>query len=578
MATEMGAIANMLEQQDDSETPLKKKLNSAGKILTFVGLIICAAIFSIGLLYGRLLLPQFLVAISLAISIIPEGLPATASIVMALCVKRMAKKNALIKKLPAVETLGNATVICTDKTGTLTLNKMTVTELAFAENFSTNKTTKIKDLTSDKISKELILAALLRNGASYNAKNNELIGDPTEGALLLLSKKAGLSVNQLRKMYPRIKEQAFDSERKLMTTVHLINKEKIAYTKGAIDELLAKSKYLLTPNGKRLLTEKDKQQILFLNEQMSQNALRVLGLARKDITKNELNCDLESELTFIGLIGMIDPPRPEVIQAVETCRSARIKTVMITGDHKTTALAIAKDLHIYHSGDLAISGQELDAMSDQELDLILKRATIFARVSPADKLRIIQSLKRCGEVTAMTGDGVNDAPALKAADIGVAMGINGSDVAKDAADMILLDDSFTTIVTTIKEGRRVYRNIQKIIQFLLVGNVAEISTLAIATIFNWNAPLLALHILWVNLATATLPALALGVDPASPNIMKHKPVKTGTVFEKDLVWRVISQGLFVALLTLTAYWIGAHYYWPNNGFQCISSLPNDSFI
>ena len=273
MATEMGAIANMLEQQDDSETPLKKKLNSAGKILTFVGLIICSAIFSIGLLYGRLLLPQFLVAISLAISIIPEGLPATASIVMALCVKRMTKKNALIKKLPAVETLGNATVICTDKTGTLTLNKMTVTELAFAENFSTNKTTKIKDLTSDKISKELILAALLRNGASYNAKNNELIGDPTEGALLLLSKKAGLSVNQLRKMYPRIKEQAFDSERKLMTTVHLINKEKIAYTKGAIDELLAKSKYLLTPNGKRLLTEKDKQQILFLNEQISQNAL-----------------------------------------------------------------------------------------------------------------------------------------------------------------------------------------------------------------------------------------------------------------------------------------------------------------
>lgn len=578
MATEMGAIANMLEQQDDSETPLKKKLNSAGKILTFVGLIICAAIFSIGLLYGRPLLPQFLVAISLAISIIPEGLPATASIVMALCVKRMAKKNALIKKLPAVETLGNATVICTDKTGTLTLNKMTVTELAFAENFSTNKTTKIKDLTSDKISKELILAALLCNDASYNAKNNELIGDPTEGALFSLSKKAGLSVNQLRKMYPRIKEQAFDSERKLMTTVHLINKEKIAYTKGAIDELLAKSKYLLTPNGKRLLTEKDKQQILFLNEQMSQNALRVLGLARKDITKNELNCDLESELTFIGLIGMIDPPRPEVIQAVETCRSARIKTVMITGDHKTTALAIAKDLHIYHSGDLAISGQELDAMSDQELDLILKRATIFARVSPADKLRIIQSLKRCGEVTAMTGDGVNDAPALKAADIGVAMGINGSDVAKDAADMILLDDSFTTIVTAIKEGRRVYRNIQKIIQFLLVGNVAEISTLAIATIFNWNAPLLALHILWVNLATATLPALALGVDPASPNIMKHKPVKTGTVFEKDLVWRVISQGLFVALLTLTAYWIGAHHYWPNNGFQCISSLPNDSFI
>ncbi|GAA3633160.1 calcium-translocating P-type ATPase, PMCA-type [Lactobacillus hamsteri] len=557
MATEMGAIAGMIENEDNIETPLKRKLNSAGKVLTVVGLIICVVIFAIGIMYGRPLVPQFLVAISLAISIIPEGLPATASIVMALGVKRMAKKNALIKKLPAVETLGNATVICSDKTGTLTLNKMTVTEAAFADNLKSGKTTEVKDIKSNQLSNELALAGLLCNDASFDPEDKEkIIGDPTEGALIPFAEQFKLQLNT-RNKYPRIGEQPFDSDRKMMTSVHEINNEKVAYTKGAIDELLNRCTNISTRTGIRKLTETDREQILSLNKKMSEDALRVLGFAKRNVDAVNLNSDLENNLTFIGMVGMIDPPREEVAESVKTCRDAGIRTIMITGDHKITALAIAKKLNIFKPGDLAISGQELDQMSDAELDVAVRKATVFARVSPADKLRIIKSLKRNGEVTAMTGDGVNDSPALKAADIGVAMGITGTDVAKNVSDMILLDDSFTTIATAIKEGRRVYRNIQKIIQFLLVGNIAEISTLTIATIFNWDAPLLAIHILWVNLATATLPALALGVDPASPNIMKHKPVKSGTLFEKDLVWRVITQGLFVAVLTLTAYWVGA---------------------
>ena len=292
---------------------------------------------------------------------------------------------------------------------------------------------------------------------------------------------------------------------------------------------------------------------------MSEDALRVLGFAMRTLTAlpTDDNENVEFDMTFVGVTGMIDPPRKEVADSVRTCRQAGIRTIMITGDHKVTALAIAKELDIYREGNIVISGEELDTMTDDELDDAVKTTTVFARVSPADKLRIIQSLKRTGEVAAMTGDGVNDSPALKAADIGVAMGITGTDVAKDAADMILLDDSFTTIAYAIKEGRRVYRNIQKVIQFLLVGNIAEILTLFVATLFNWDAPLLAVHILWVNLATATLPALALGVDPASKNIMKHKPVKSGTLFEKDLVRRVITQGIFVAAMTTCAYWIGA---------------------
>ena len=559
MNTEIGQIAGMLEDDDTSDTPLKRKLNAVGKILTIIGLIICVLIFAIGAFYGRPLLPQFLVAISLAISIIPEGLPATATIIMALGVQRMAKEHALIKNLPAVETLGNATVICSDKTGTLTLNKMTVTHLANGDDFLNKKILKVqKAVKNNNAYKDLMYAASLCNDASLSpASPEEIIGDPTEGALIPLAQDFGYSVSSLRKEYPRLGEYPFDSIRKRMSTIHEINNEYVAYIKGALDELLPLCDSIATSNGVQKLTKTDKENILALSHKMSDQALRVLGFASRTILNlPQENENIEQHLVFLGAVGMIDPARDEVKASIKMARKAGIKTIMITGDHKNTAVAIAKDLGIYANGNTVISGTELNEMTDSELDQAVKSTTVFARVSPNDKLRIIQSLKRNEEVVAMTGDGVNDSPALKAANIGVAMGISGTDVAKDVSDMILLNDSFTTITAAIKEGRKVYRNIQKVIQFLLVGNIAEITTLFIATLFNWDAPLLAVHILWVNLATASLPALALGVDPASKNIMKHKPVKTGTLFERDLVWRVISQGIFVALMTLLAYWIG----------------------
>ena len=559
MNTEIGQIAGMLEDDDTSDTPLKRKLNAVGKILTIIGLIICVLIFAIGAFYGRPLLPQFLVAISLAISIIPEGLPATATIIMALGVQRMAKEHALIKNLPAVETLGNATVICSDKTGTLTLNKMTVTHLANGDDFLNKKILKVqKAVKNNNAYKDLMYAASLCNDASLSpASPEEIIGDPTEGALIPLAQDFGYSVSSLRKEYPRLGEYPFDSIRKRMSTIHEINNEYVAYIKGALDELLPLCDSIATSNGVKKLTKTDKENILALSHKMSDQALRVLGFASRTILNlPQENENIEQHLVFLGAVGMIDPARDEVKASIKMAREAGIKTIMITGDHKNTAVAIAKNLGIYANGNTVISGTELNEMTDSELDQAVKSTTVFARVSPNDKLRIIQSLKRNEEVVAMTGDGVNDSPALKAANIGVAMGISGTDVAKDVSDMILLNDSFTTITAAIKEGRKVYRNIQKVIQFLLVGNIAEITTLFIATLFNWDAPLLAVHILWVNLATASLPALALGVDPASKNIMKHKPVKTGTLFERDLVWRVISQGIFVALMTLLAYWIG----------------------
>ena len=559
MNTEIGQIVGMLEDDDTSDTPLKRKLNAVGKILTIIGLIICVLIFAIGAFYGRPLLPQFLVAISLAISIIPEGLPATATIIMALGVQRMAKEHALIKNLPAVETLGNATVICSDKTGTLTLNKMTVTHLANGDDFLNKKILKVqKAVKSNNAYKDLMYAASLCNDASLSpASPEEIIGDPTEGALIPLAQDFGYSVSSLRKEYPRLGEYPFDSIRKRMSTIHEINNEYVAYIKGALDELLPLCDSIATSNGVQKLTKTDKENILALSHKMSDQALRVLGFASRTILNlPQENENIEQHLVFLGAVGMIDPARDEVKASIKMAREAGIKTIMITGDHKNTAVAIAKNLGIYANGNTVISGTELNEMTDSELDQAVESTTVFARVSPNDKLRIIQSLKRNEEVVAMTGDGVNDSPALKAANIGVAMGISGTDVAKDVSDMILLNDSFTTITAAIKEGRKVYRNIQKVIQFLLVGNIAEITTLFIATLFNWDAPLLAVHVLWVNLATASLPALALGVDPASKNIMKHKPVKTGTLFERDLVWRVISQGIFVALMTLLAYWIG----------------------
>lgn len=479
MDTEIGQIAGILENDDAGDTPLKRKLNTVGKTLTIIGLIICVLIFAIGALYGRTLLPQFLVAISLAISIIPEGLPATATIIMALGVQRMAKQHALIKKLPAVETLGNATVICSDKPGTLTLNKITVTHLANGDDFLNKKILSIQKASKNSSSyKQLIYAASLCNDANFDLDNpKEVIGDPTEGALLPLAEDLGYSALNLRKEYPRLSEYPFDSIRKRMSTIHeIINNEYVAYTKGAIDELLPLCDYILTSNGPRKLTKADKENILALSHKMSDQALRVLGFASKNILNlPQEDEDIEQYLVFLGAVGMIDPARDDVKASIKTAREAGIKTIMITGDHKNTAVAIAKNLGIYTNENTVISGSELNEMTDKQLDQAVKSATVFARVSPNDKLRIIQSLKRNDEVVAMTGDGVNVSPALKAADIGVAMGIGGTDVAKDVSDMILLNDNFTTITSAIKEGRKVYRNIQKVIQFLLVGNIAEIT-------------------------------------------------------------------------------------------------------
>ena len=563
MDTEVGNIASLIEDQDELDTPLKRKLNAVGKTLTIVGLIVCVLIFIIGAIYQRPRVPQFLVAVSLAISIIPEGLPATCTIVMALGVQRMAKRNALVRKLPAVETLGCASVICSDKTGTLTLNRMTVTDIAVFRDFERGRSSIVEDVKAKDMQNcysHLIYAAALCNDASFDPDNEgEIIGDSTEGALIHMSKNLGIDHEILEDKYPRVFERPFDSDRKRMTTVHVIDEEITAYTKGAVDEILPVCSHILTSGGIREMDAKDRLRINKLCESMSENALRVLGFSMRIIPAipDDDDTDLEDSMIFIGAVGMIDPPRSEVAESVRTCRRAGIRTVMITGDHKITALAIAKELGIYQDGSHIVSGDELAAMSDKQLDDVIENTSVFARVSPADKMRIICSLKRKGEVAAMTGDGVNDSPALKAADIGVSMGITGTDIAKEASDMILLDDSFTTIAYAIKEGRRVYRNIQKVIQFLLAGNIAEILTLFVATVLNWDAPLLAVHILWVNLATATLPSLALGVDPASRDIMDHPPVKSGTLFEKDLISRVITQGVFVAAMTIAAYWIGA---------------------
>ena len=534
MNTEVGKIAGMLEEEDDLETPLKKKLNSVGKILSLVGLVVCVLVFVIGMLRGRQILPLVMTAISLAISIIPEGLPATATIIMALGVQRMAKKNALVRNLPAVETLGGATVICCDKTGTLTLNKMTVTHVAINGDFVEGNATDASESVQKygDLCRDLVFGCALCNNASKDPdRPGETLGDPTEGALLFYADKFGDDYDQLKTQYPRLFEQPFDSVRKRMTTVHEIDGKIVAYTKGAVDEMLPLCTHVLTKEGVRAMTEEDRAQILALVQKMSAEALRLLGFAKRELAAvpDDEQADVEINMTFVGAVGMIDPPRNEVIGAVETCHTAGIQVIMITGDHKITATAIAKQLHIYQEGNIVITGQELDEMTDDELDAAVKKTTVFARVSPSDKMRIIRSLKRNGEIAAMTGDGVNDSPALKEADIGVAMGITGTDVAKDAADMILMDDNFTTIEYAVREGRRVYRNIQKVIQFLVAGNIAEILTLFLAVCFNWADPILAVHILLINLATDSLPAIALGVDPSDSNVMKTKPVKSGSL-------------------------------------------------
>ncbi|GAA4653306.1 cation-translocating P-type ATPase [Anaerocolumna aminovalerica] len=560
MNTEVGQIAHMIDSQNEFDTPLKKKLTSVGKTLTIVGLVVCALIFAIGFFYKQPLIPLLMTAISLAISIIPEGLPATATIVLALGVQRMAKRGAIIRKLPAVETLGGATVICSDKTGTLTLNKMTVTQIAIASDVGSGKARPTQSaLKMNGSYYELIRAGALCNNAEFDPDNpGSILGDPTEGALIVLSQKFGEDHGDLEEDCPRLFEQPFDSHRKRMSTINEVGGKPVVFTKGAIDELIPVCTKILTAEGERPITDEDIESVRRISDGMASDALRVLAFAKKsiDTVPEDDDADVEFGLTFIGLVGMIDPPREEVKAAIKTCWDAGIRTVMITGDHRITAVAIAKELDIWHKGDTVYTGDELDEMSDNDYNNAVRTTSVYARVTPEQKLKIVEALKRTGEIVSMTGDGVNDAPALKAADIGIAMGLSGTDVAKEASDMIITDDNFTTIVDAVKEGRRVYRNIQKVIQFLLAGNISEILTIFIATLFNFPAPLLAVHILWINLATDTLPALALGVDPPEADVMKHKPKKSGTLFEKALVIRVITQGCFIAAATLIAFFIG----------------------
>ena len=590
MGTEVGQIAGLLEGDEELDTPLKRKLASFGKLLTIVGVAAALAVVAIGLAYGRPFVPLLLLAVSLAISVIPESLPATATIVMALGVQRMARHQALVRRLPAVETLGGATVICTDKTGTLTENRMSVVRVALGPDLDrgTAQEPAAALAAHPALFGDLAFVAALCNDASFaegeaapgaagsgeaegergpadggrppaadGAAADAVIGDPTEGALLVMARDIGVEPAALRASYPRLAERPFDSDRKRMATVHERDGQVVAAVKGALDGLLPRCAFVMDDDGPRPITDDDRAHALEAAARLSDEALRVLAFATRALPAVPGDEeDIERELVLVGLVGMMDPPRPDVRAAVDTCRTAGVRTVMITGDHAATARAIGEELDIYRPGDLVVTGEELEEMDDAALDDAVRRASVFARVSPYHKLRIVRALKHDGEVTAMTGDGVNDAPALKAADIGVAMGITGTDVAKDAADMVLLDDRFTTIVYAVREGRRVHRNIQKVVQFLVADNLAEIVVLLAAVALNWNAPLTAVMILWVNLATATLPALALGVEPSSRHIMEHPPLRAGTLLEGRQARRVVFQGLFVATFALLAFVIG----------------------
>jgi len=565
MNTEVGKIANMIESTEKQLTPLQIKLNKLGKTLGLLALGICAFIFIVGLLYGKNPISMFMTAVSLAVAAIPEGLAAVSTIVLAIGVQRMVKKNSIVKKLPAVETLGSATVICSDKTGTLTQNKMTCEKIYVNDNLL--EVSKVQNSEVEK----LIYACVLCNDSKVDS-NGTLTGDPTETALIDLALELNYNVDNISH-FERVDEIPFDSERKLMTTVNNVNGKFMVYTKGGVDELLSRcNRYEINNEIKNNISEFENK-ITKENENMAQNALRVLAFGYKEFdhkpSKDEL-VNIESNLIFVGLVGMIDPPREEVKSAVEKCKTAGIKPVMITGDHKITAIAIAKKLGILNNEEEALTGLELEKMSDEDLIKNIRNYSVYARVSPEHKVRIVKAWQENGEVVAMTGDGVNDAPALKTANIGCAMGIVGTDVSKEAADVILTDDNFATIVSAVEEGRRIYDNILKAIQFLLSSNIGEIITLFVAIIAtpliaNWfgisniNAlvPLLPIHILWINLVTDSLPALALAIEPPAKDIMNRKPLKNKKgIFTKGMTLRITYQGFMIAILTLIAFCLG----------------------
>lgn len=563
MDTEVGHIATLIMDDTAPTTPLQKKLAGTSKTLGIAALLICIVIFVVGVLKNIPIFDMFMTSVSLAVAAIPEGLPAIVTIMLSLGVQRMAKKNAVIRKLPAVETLGSATVICSDKTGTLTQNKMTVTHISSIDG---------DEKLDSHFGKFIFSLSCLCNDSIMQIQKNKvtLSGEPTETALVMAAYKTGHQKAKLDLTYKRVFEIPFDSQRKLMSTVHRQNDKLattgnfISITKGAPDILIERCNYLYE-NGKQVqLTAFKRSLIAKHNQDMATKALRVIAVAYKDVnslpdTASSMN--LEKSLTFVGLIGMIDPPREEVRDAVLTCKMAGIKPVMITGDHVSTACAIARELGIMGPHDKAATGKELALMDDKKLSEVINHYSVFARVSPEHKVRIVKAFQANGEVVAMTGDGVNDAPALKAADIGCAMGITGTDVAKNAADMILTDDNFATIVSAVKEGRGIYDNIRKSIHFLLSSNIGEILTIFTAILFGLPSPLLAVQLLWVNLVTDSLPAIALGMEPAEKNIMKRKPLSaTKGMFSGGLVFKIIFEGIMIGSLSLLAFVIGIRYF------------------
>ncbi len=552
MDSEVGRVAGLLLEQEEAETPLQRRMGEISKTLSFVCLCVCAVMFGVGLIEGRGMVDMLMTAVSLAVAAIPEGLPAIVTIVLALGVQRMARRGAIVKKLPAVETLGCAGVVCSDKTGTLTQNKMTARQVWVPAG-------------GDR--RALLTAAALCNDAALSGEKS--FGDPTETALVDAARKEGLDKNALERETPRRGEVPFDSERKLMTTVHTLPGGGFRLcVKGAPDVLLAKCG----------LGEAEKRAALAVNDQMAGQALRVLGVAERRLDKlpETLTAEtLERELRFLGLVGMMDPPRPEVKEAVAQCRRAGIKPVMITGDHKLTAVAVAEELGIYRKGDLALTGAELDFMPQELLEQDVEKFTVYARVSPEHKTRIVNAWRKKGKVVAMTGDGVNDAPALKAAHIGCAMGITGTDVAKEAAHMILTDDNFTTIVSAVAEGRGIYANIRKAIHYLLSCNIGEILTIFLATVLGFHQmPLMPVQLLWLNLVTDSLPALALGVEPVEEGAMEEAPRDAReSLFTRRFSLRLAWQGAMVGLLTLGAYFLGEYVHSdPGEAYQAANTM------
>ncbi|GLX68387.1 calcium-translocating P-type ATPase, SERCA-type [Paenibacillus glycanilyticus] len=586
METEMGKIAGLIQQTESMETPLQHRLEQLGKILIAVAIGLTIMVVVAGILHGQPAYGMFLAGVSLAVAAIPEGLPAIVTIALALGVQRMIKRKAIVRKLPSVETLGCASVICSDKTGTLTQNKMTVTNLwlggrhlqitgeGYEPSGAAYEDGALVDVKHDISLKRLLQVSALCNNAIVTQTDQQdqkkrkskevqeewvMKGDPTEGALTVLSAKLGMSAKSLEGLYKREKEYPFDSERKRMSVLVSHQGGRAVYTKGASDVLMDLCSYVLWDGKVVPFTATLKKKCAEAAEGMAQNALRVLGLAYRDIRSGdatETEADVECQLIFVGLTGMIDPPRREVRDAIATCRRAGIKTVMITGDHQLTAEAIANQLGIMPRGGVAMSGRQIENMTDEQLDRHVDNVYVYARVSPEHKLRIVKSLQRQGHVVAMTGDGVNDAPAIKAADIGIAMGITGTDVSKEASALVLSDDNFATIVSAIEEGRSIYENIRKFIRYLLASNVGEILTMFLAMMAGLPLPLVPIQILWVNLVTDGLPAMALGVDQAEKDLMQQKPRSAKeSVFARRLGWKIISRGVLIGVCTLGAFWI-----------------------